>query len=95
MIDWLLEEELSNEPHSVLVGDSVWSESRRTTGRFDAGQVLSVNKEENVLIIGWYGRFSYDPYFTDYSTLELSDFQEWVERKVGRSGTLWKLWGYG
>lgn len=90
--DWYDEEfQIEDEPSRVGVGDAVWLERLKDVGDFPMGEVLSIDKDRELVVVGIYGRFNSDPHFTGMQEVDLSEFEEWADVIDGRSGRGWKI----
>jgi hypothetical protein len=86
--------ETDRTPSRVGVGDAVWLQSLKDIGRFPMGEVLSIDIDSELVIVGIYGRFNSDPHFTGVEEIDLNDFEQWSDIIDGRSGRGWKIYTF-
>jgi hypothetical protein len=86
--------ETPDEPSNVGIGDAVWLQSLKDIGQFPMGEVLSIDKDRELVVVGIYGRFNDDPHFTSYEEIDQSDFEHWSDVIDGRSGRGWKIYTF-
>lgn len=90
--DWYDElYQIPSDHAGVWVGDAVWLESLVQVGQFPNGEVLSIDRNTEIVVVGIYGRYNSDPHFTGIEEVDLSDFEQWGECRDGRSGRRWKI----
>ena len=82
------------EPSSIGIGDAVWLESLKDIGQFPMGEVLSIDKDRELVVVGIYGRYNSDPHFTGLQEVDMSEFEQWADVIDGRSGRGWKIYTF-